>query len=92
MSGLEIDQKDLDRFINIDYLGVAKKTKKGEKEIDAKKVVKSIRFNSDRNIELEIVHSGGPELKPAQIIAEIFKIDTENLSRIKVLKVKQITN
>jgi radical SAM-linked protein len=91
MSGLEVSQKGLDSFIKIDYFGVVKKTKKGEKEVDAKKVVKNIRFDSERNIELEITHSEGPALKPAHIIAEIFKVGTDDLDKIKVLKVKQIT-
>jgi hypothetical protein len=91
VSGLEVNQKDLDSFINIDYFGVIKKTKKGEKKIDAKNVVKSIGFNSDGTIELIITHSEGPELKPAHIIEAIFKIDVSNLGRIKVLKLKQIT-
>lgn len=92
VSGLKINKKDLDSFINIDYFGVVKKTKKGEKEIDAKKTVKSIGFNSDMNIEMVFAHTGGPELKPAQIIAEIFKIDADNLDMIKVLKVRQVTD
>ncbi len=92
ISDLDVDQKDLDSFINIDYFGVIKKTKKGEKEIDAKKIVKNIGFNSDKNIELVIAHSEGPELKPDHIIAEIFKVDNDNLGGIRVLKVRQIAD
>ncbi len=91
ISGLEIDEKDLDSFMDIDYFYMVKKTKKGEKKVDAKKVVKNIRFGSDMNIELVIAHSEGPELKPAHIIAEIFKVNEDNIERIRVLKVKQIT-
>ena len=54
-------------------------------------MVKSIGFNSDGTIELIITHSEGPELKPAHIIAAIFKIDANNFGSIKVLKLKQIT-
>ncbi len=91
MTGLEINRQDMDSFINLNYFGVVKRTKKGEKEVDARKMVKGIRFGSDNNVELEILHSEGPELKPVQIIAAIFSIDPDNMEKIRVLKVRQIT-
>ena len=91
MTDLEINPKDLDSFVNMDYFGVVKRTKKGEKEINARKTVKNIRFGTGNCIELEVTHSEGPELKPARIIAEIFKIGHEHVHKIKVLKVNQIT-
>ena len=91
ISDLVIEKQDLDSFINVNYFGVVKRTKKGEKEIDARKMVKNIRFSPDNNIELEIIHSEGPELKPVQIITEIFNIDPDNIAKIKILKVKQVT-
>lgn len=92
MNRLDVNHKDLDSFNNIDYFGIVKKTKKGQKEIDAKKIVKSIRYTSSRKIELVIAHSEGPELKPVNIIAEIFKVDADCLDRIKILKVKQVAS
>jgi hypothetical protein len=54
-------------------------------------MVKSIGFISDSMLELIVTHTDGPELKPSGIIAEIFRINPEEIYRIKVLKVKQIT-
>ena len=90
LTGLEINRQKLESFINADYFGVIKKTKKGEIEIDARKMVKNVAFSAESNIELEMIHSEGPELKPAQIMADIFKVDADNIEKIKVLKVKQI--
>ena len=53
-------------------------------------MVKNVAFSAESNIELEMIHSEGPELKPAQIMADIFKVDADNIEKIKVLKVKQI--
>ena len=92
MTGLEINRQNMDSFFNMNYFGVVKKTKKGEKEVNAREMVKSIRFSSDTNIELEILHSEGPELRPARIIAEIFKVDPDNMEEIRVLKIRQITD
>ncbi len=92
MTDVEVNRKDLDNFINMSYLGILKRTKKGEKEIDARKMVKDIRFGSGNTIELEILHSQEPELKPVQIIQEIFRINPDSVEKIRVLKVKQITD
>lgn len=89
--GLEIDRQLLTDFINSDSYEIIKRSDKGVKKIDARKMVKSIGFISDSALELIIVHTDGPELKPSSIIAEIFRINPEEVYRIKVLKVKQIT-
>ncbi len=91
VSGLETDRELLTDFINSNSYEIIKKTDKGVKKIDARKMVKSIGFIDDNSIELIIVHTDGPELKPASIIAEIFRIGPDEVYRIKILKVKQIT-
>ena len=91
LTGLEIKRQDLDSFINADYYEIIKKTKKGKKKIDAKRLVKNIAFCSDGNIDLKIINGEGPELKPVQIVSEIFGIDTDDIAKIRITKVNQIT-
>jgi radical SAM family uncharacterized protein/radical SAM-linked protein len=91
LSAIKIDRQLLTGFIEADSFEIIKRSDKGVKKIDAKKMVKSIGFISDNTIELIIAHTDGPELKPSAIIAEIFRVNPEEIYRIKVLKVKQIT-
>ncbi len=91
VTGIEIDRQLLSNFINSDSYEVTKRSDKGVKRVDARKMVKSIGFISDNTLELVIAHTDGPELKPSGIIAEIFRINPEEIYKIKVLKVKQIT-
>ncbi|NLD37054.1 MAG: TIGR03960 family B12-binding radical SAM protein [Desulfatiglans sp.] len=91
VSGIKIDRELLEDFINSDSFEIIKRSDKGVKKIDARKMVKSIGFISDSMLELIVTHTDGPELKPSGIIAEIFRINPEEIYRIKVLKVKQIT-
>ncbi|NLA74541.1 MAG: DUF2344 domain-containing protein, partial [Deltaproteobacteria bacterium] len=91
ISGIDIDRELLNEFINTASFEVIKRSGKGDKKVDARKLVKSISFISHDTIELVTHHTEGPELKPASIIGEIFRIAPEDLHRIKVLKVEQVT-
>ena len=90
MNGLKIDRTDLERFIDSDYFPVAKKTKKGEKEINARSFVKTISYTPPYTMDLIIKHVPGPQIKPIDIIVEIFHFNEDHLKDIKILKTKQV--
>jgi hypothetical protein len=69
---------------------VLKPGKKGDRVIDARPLVKSIRIGSSHHIELVMSHGEGPEVKPADLIKEIFKLNSEEVTLIRILKTKQI--
>jgi len=77
-------------FLKADKFPVSKKGKKGEQIIDAKTLVKSITLRSPHSLRLVLAHIPGPELRPVDIIQEIFHLKEEQMEAIKVLKVKQV--
>ncbi len=91
LTGLEINRQDLDSFTGADNYEITKKTKKGSRKIDARKLVKNIAFCSDGNIDLKIINGNGSELKPVQIISEIFSINQNDIAKIRITKVNQVT-
>ncbi|MBN1626910.1 MAG: TIGR03960 family B12-binding radical SAM protein [Deltaproteobacteria bacterium] len=91
LEGINADPALLDKFKESTVFPIIKKTKDGEREVDAKPLVKSIAFSAPDTIGLVINHVSGPELKPAYIIKAIFGMSDEQDPFIKVLKTKQIT-
>jgi len=90
LDGIEIDSVYLDRFKDSTCFPIVKKNKNGEKEVDARPLVKSINFISPDTLALAISHIRGPEIKPAYIIKEIFGLSDQQVSYIKILKTKQV--
>jgi len=86
----EIDRAELDRFMDSDQFPIVKKSKKGDKEIDAKSIVESICINPPNSLNLIIRHTTGPELKPIDIVMGIFKLTEQSLDNIKILKTRQV--
>ena len=90
LNGLEIDRHCIDRFLNSDYFPIVKKTKKGDQEVNARSLVKSLDFKPPGQLDLVIKHIPGPEVKPIYIIKEIFRFRDSHLIDINVLKTRQI--
>jgi len=86
----EIDRAELDRFMDSDQFPIVKKSKKGDKVVDAKPIVKSICINPPNSLNLIIRHTTGPELKPIDIVKGIFKLREQYLDSIKILKTRQV--
>ena len=90
LKGAVLNKQHLDGFMQSDHFPLIKKTKKGEHEIDARNLVKSIRMISKNQLMLVIRHSEGPNLKPEEIVRGIFPPDELRDTTITILKTKQI--
>ena len=90
LNGPGINMSLLDNFLSSDYFPVLKQTKKGMKEVNARPLVKSIDCISTDSLELTVKHVSGPEIKPANLIKEIFQMKDEEAAGIKILKTKQL--
>lgn len=90
LEGIKTDNKLLERFKKSTAFPIIKKTKNGEREVDAKLIVKSIGLSAPDTINMVIKHGSGLELKPAYIIKGIFGLEDDQVPFIKVLKTKQV--
>ncbi|MBW2358104.1 MAG: DUF2344 domain-containing protein [Deltaproteobacteria bacterium] len=57
LNGFELKEEDVDRFLNSDYFPVVKVGKKGEYEINARPLVKSIKLALPNKISLDVKHT-----------------------------------
>lgn len=80
----------LNKFHQSTYFPVVKPNKKGERGIDAKPLVKSLTLISPEKIELVLRHTGGPELRPTEIVKKVFSLRDSNINGMKTLKTKQV--
>ncbi len=86
----KIDETRIKDFLDLDSFPILKKTKKAEREVDARSIVKEITRISPDAISLVIKHVNGPEIRPIQIIQEIFHLEDWDMEEIKILKTGQI--
>jgi radical SAM family uncharacterized protein/radical SAM-linked protein len=90
VNGLRLDRGDLERFLQSDYFPIGKKTKQGEKAINARALVKSMSLNAPHKLSLVLEHTPGPGLRPRDIVKEIFHLSEKDLNATKILKIKQV--
>ena len=90
LEGMEFENADLKRFLDADAFPVTKKGVKGERLIDAKKIVNKIILVSPSELKMILMHNNGPSLKPFEIVREIFNLKDREMERIKTLKIKQV--
>ncbi len=90
LEGIEADRSCLETFCNSKSFPINKMTKSGEREVDARSLVKSIGFADQDTLNVVISHTDGPEIKPVHIIKEIFALREDQLPFIKILKTKQV--
>ncbi len=86
----ELNKTDLKRFLKSDYFPVVKMSKKGDHEINARALVKSMTRFSPNGIKLTVKHTTGPEVRPAEIVKSVFSLEDSQVNHMKVLKTKQI--
>ncbi|MGD9039724.1 MAG: TIGR03936 family radical SAM-associated protein, partial [Desulfobacteraceae bacterium] len=90
LNGLQIQLTDLEGFLRSKYFPIVK-TQKGRKQtINARPIVKSMGFLPPNGIDLVISHHSGPQLKPADIIKGVFHLSEGDISKIRILKTKQV--
>jgi radical SAM-linked protein len=90
MDGVKVEQETLEKFLKSTDFSIIKKTKKGEKMIDARRLVKSIGLVPPHDLDMVINHTDGPSLRPLDIVKEIFHLDDHQVEVIKILKVRQV--
>jgi radical SAM-linked protein len=90
LDGLRVAQDDLDRFLEASVFPVSKMGKKGPRVVDARQLVKRIALKSPSTIELVISHGPGPELKPSDLVKEVFHLADRDLAGIRILKTGQV--
>jgi len=90
INNLKIDKIHIKNFLDSDSFPIIKKAKKGEREVNARSIVKDITYTPPNTLYLVMKHIQGPEIKPMQIIQEIFHLKDQDMEGIKILKIKQI--
>jgi hypothetical protein len=63
---------------------INRKRAKGDREIDLKALVKTIRVEGPSRLALGIRMAGGPTVKPLEVVAEVFGLGPEDLKKLEV--------
>ncbi len=90
LGDIELNESDLDKFCKTDHFPVAKRNRKGEHQIDAKLLVKSIAMISQNSVKIILRGTNGPELRPAELVKEIFSLKNESVMEMQTLKTGQV--
>lgn len=90
LNGLEIRENDIDRFLNSEYFPIVKVGKKGEHEVNARPLVKSMRLILPKTVRLDLSHISNPQLRPDQIIAGVFSLKDPLVKGMKIIKTGQV--
>jgi radical SAM family uncharacterized protein/radical SAM-linked protein len=90
LDGRRVAQDDLERFLESSTFPVNKTGKKGARVVDARLLVKKIALKAPYVIELVMSHGPGPELKPSDLIKEVFHMADQDVAGIRILKTGQI--
>jgi hypothetical protein len=90
LGDIELNESDLDKFCKTDHFPVAKRNRKGEHQIDAKLLVKSIAMISQNSVKIILRGTNGPELRPAELVKEIFSLKDESVMEMQTLKTGQV--
>ncbi len=91
LDGIVVEPAAIEEFLRANSFPITKTTKKeGAHVIDAKPLVKSIKRLSPERLELVIRHGSQPELRPIDIVKGIFHLDEHQVSRVGLLKTRQI--
>jgi len=62
--------------------------KKGDKEVDLKKIIKSISFEPNGRLNIVVRHGLGVELRISDIVREIFGCEEKNI--LKIIRMRQV--
>jgi radical SAM family uncharacterized protein/radical SAM-linked protein len=90
LKGVQIEETDVQGFLQSKVFPIAKLRKGRKQIINARSMVKSMRFVPPNGVDLVISHNSGPQLKPADIIKRVFHLGEEEALRIRILKTKQV--
>ena len=85
-----VKEEDMIRFLGLSVCPVVQKRGNRERTIDIRSQVKGLHLLSGNQIELVVRHNGGPEMKPSEIIGEIFTLTGSQAEEMRVLKTKSM--
>ena len=85
-----IREEDIIRFLELPACPVIRKRGKRERTIDIRSQVKGLHRLSGDEIEMILRHDGGPEMKPSEIIEEIFSLTHSQMEEMRILKTKSV--
>jgi radical SAM family uncharacterized protein/radical SAM-linked protein len=79
---------NIDNFLKLESLFVNQIRKNDIRAVDIRPQVKGLYLLSDNKLELILTHGNGPELKPLEIIENIFSLSEKQTNELDVLKTK----
>ena len=85
-----LNKKDLDKFLRVNTYPVIKKHRNVDRTVDIRSQVKAINLLSKDEMELVVRHGRGPEMKPAEIIKEVFALSNSQTEEMRILKTKSV--
>ncbi len=89
-NGLRVREEHIEVFLASEDFLMRKSGKRGNRMIDARPLVKSLRVKSSHHVELVMNHGAGPEVKPADLFKAIFHLSPEEAALTRILKTKQV--
>jgi len=84
------NKEAVDSFLMLKTCLAVKKRRNGEKIVDIRSQVKALHVLSNGELELILRHGEGPELKPTEIIKNVFSLHDNQIEGMRVLKTKSI--
>ena len=84
------NKEDLDRFLRVNTFPVIRQRRDGDRTVDIRYLVKELNLLSKGELELVVGHGIGPEMKPAEIIKEVFALPDSQMEGIRILKTKGV--
>ncbi|MBW2096768.1 MAG: TIGR03960 family B12-binding radical SAM protein [Deltaproteobacteria bacterium] len=78
------------QFLHSDTWQVTKVTSKGEKEMNARRLVESIEILSSDSLQMRIHHNSGPGLNTKEIVAAIFSLNPSETAGLRIVKTGQV--
>jgi len=85
-----LNESAVAQFLLADTWQVTKRTSKGEREVNARRLVESIEILSLNSLEMRIHHNSGPGLNTKEIVAAIFSLNPSETAGLRILKTDQV--
>jgi radical SAM-linked protein len=86
----KIDPIPLQRFLQSDHYPIATYSAGKKKIVDARPLVKHINLTPPDGIYMILKHVSGPNIKPIDVMKEVFQIDNDHINGTNILKTKQV--
>ena len=85
-----LNESAVAQFLLADTWQVTKRTSKGEREVNARRLVESIEILSPNSLQMRIHHNSGPGLNTKEIVATIFSLNPSETAGLRILKTDQV--